>query len=121
MCSKVIKMKEKDVPDLLPVAVYFKEQAPVVTDLFADFCTGVVLHKLLVALFAGRGAKIRQINETPKSTMILPCGCRVAFEVNVFSRSATAVFGQCDAVSQRASVCGSHDRVLDAGASGGRR
>ncbi len=53
---------------LSPWQVYYKEHAPVVTNLFTDLSTGVILHKLITALFAGRGAKIPQINEAAKST-----------------------------------------------------
>ncbi len=52
-------------PPLL-LSVYYKEHAPFIRNLQTDLCDGVILHKLLVALFAGRGAKIPNINEHPK-------------------------------------------------------
>ncbi len=85
MCSKVRaaqgkrRKKKESSSDPFPAAVYYKDHAPVVTNLFTDLSTGVVLHKLLVALFAGRGAKIPQINENPKSAVtchVVPLGWR---------------------------------------------
>jgi hypothetical protein len=54
----------------------------VVTNLFTDLSTGVVLHRLLVALFAGRGAKIPQINDNPKSAVT--CHDSAAFQLTFF-------------------------------------